>query len=71
MTEFRFYCLNDQDRIVLGGDLDVLDLDAAIQDAYRACREYPHFPSSRIEIWQGRSRLYMSGESASAHWSIG
>jgi hypothetical protein len=62
MTEFRFYCLNDKDHIVFGSNLDVLDLEAAIQTAYHACRDHPHFPSNRIEIWQGRSRLYMSGE---------
>jgi hypothetical protein len=66
MAAFRFYCLNDQDRIVLGDNLDVLDLEVAIQTAYRACRDHPHLSSSRIEIWQGTSRLYMSGESTSA-----
>jgi hypothetical protein len=62
MAEFRFYCLDDQDHIVLGGDLDVLDLGAAVQDAHRACRDHPHFPSSRIEVWQGATRLYTSRE---------
>jgi hypothetical protein len=31
MAEFRFYCLNDQDHIVVGDNLDVLDLEAAIK----------------------------------------
>ena len=53
MAEFRFYCLNDQDHIVLGETLDVLDLEAAIQAAYQACHDHPRFSSSRIEVWQG------------------
>ena len=66
MAEFRFYCLNDQDHIIVGDNLDVLDLAAAIKAAYRACREHPHFSSSRIEVWQGTSRLYSSRDSVSA-----
>jgi hypothetical protein len=54
------YCLNDQDHIIVGDDLDVLDLEVAIQAAYRACREHPHCSASRIEVWQGASRLYSS-----------
>jgi hypothetical protein len=64
MADFRFYCVNDQDHIFLGGNLDVLDLETAIGDAYRVCRAHPHPPSSEIEIWQGISRLYASRDSA-------
>ena len=64
MAEFRFYCLNDQDHIAFGSSLEVLDLETAIRDAYLACRELPHGPSNRIEIWQGSSRLYTSRDSA-------
>jgi hypothetical protein len=60
MTDFRFYCLNDKNRIIRSGDLDVLDLDAAIRDAYQDCGDHPRLPSSRIEIWQGISQLYAS-----------
>jgi hypothetical protein len=60
LTEFRFYFLNDQDHIVLGETLDVLDLEAAVQAAYQACHDHPRFSSSRIEVWQGTSRLYSS-----------
>jgi hypothetical protein len=35
MAEFRVYFLNNQDHIVLGETLDVFDLEAAIQAAYR------------------------------------
>ena len=60
MAEFRFYCLNDQDHIVLGGNLNVRDLELAILDAYGVCRDHPHSSTSRIEVWQGASRLYTS-----------
>lgn len=60
MLHFRFYCLSSEDRIVLGDHLVAPDLDAAIRAAYEACRDHPHFPSSRIEVWQGTSRLYAS-----------
>jgi len=60
VAEVRFYCLNDQDHIVLGETLDVLDLEAAIQAAYQACHDHPRFSSSRIEVWQGDRRLYSS-----------
>jgi hypothetical protein len=59
MAEFRFYCLNDHDRIIVGDNLDVLDLEGAIQAAYCACRDHAH-SSGRIEVWQGTSRLYSS-----------
>jgi hypothetical protein len=65
LAAFRFYCLDAQDHIVHGGNLDVTDLEAAIRDAYRTCGDQPHVPSSRIEVWQGKCRLYVSGASAS------
>jgi hypothetical protein len=64
MAAFRFYCLDPQNRIIVGDNLDVLDLEAAIHAAYHACRDHPHFSSSRIEVWQGASRLYTSRDSA-------
>jgi hypothetical protein len=66
---FRFYCLDldPQDQIIVGDNLDVLDLESAIQSAYRACRDHPHFSSSRIEVWQGASRLYTSRDSVGAN----
>ncbi len=66
MLQFRYYCLNADDRIVLGDHLAASDLDAAIRAAYEACRDHPHFPSSRIEIWQGARRLYTSGHACAA-----
>jgi hypothetical protein len=58
--QFRFYCLNEEDRIVVGDNVAAPDLDSAIRAAYEACRDHPHFPTSRIEIWQGSMRLYSS-----------
>jgi hypothetical protein len=58
VPDFRYYCLNGNDRIILGADLVAVDLRAAIEGAYEACRDHPHFASSRIEIWQGATRLY-------------
>jgi hypothetical protein len=66
MAEFRFYCLSNQDQIVVSETLDVLDLAGAIQAAHQVCHDHPHFSSSRIEVWQGTSRLYASRESVSA-----
>jgi hypothetical protein len=64
MAGFRFYCLDPKNSIIVGDNLDVLDLEAAIHAAYHACHEHPHFSSSRIEVWQGASRLYTSRDSA-------
>lgn len=58
MADFRYYCLNESDRIILGAHLVADDLHTAIRTAYEACRDHPHFGSSRIEVWQGTSRLY-------------
>jgi hypothetical protein len=58
VPDFRYYCLNANDRIILGADLVAVDLRMAIEVAYEACRDHPHFASSRIEIWQGANRLY-------------
>jgi hypothetical protein len=58
VQEFRYYCLSGEDRIILGDNLFVSSLDAAIRAAYEACCDHPHYPSSRIEIWQGARRLY-------------
>ncbi len=71
MPEFRYYCLDVQDRIVIGDNLVVSDLDRAIEAAYEACRDHPHFPSTRIEIWQGTVRLYMSPHACPADGSNG
>jgi hypothetical protein len=37
----------------------VLDLEAAIQAAYRTCPDH-RFSTCRFEVWQGASRLYSS-----------
>lgn len=58
MPDFRYYCLNENDRIVMGAHLVADDLHTAIRAAYEACRGHPHFTASRIEVWQGTSRLY-------------
>ena len=58
MPDFRYYCLNGQDRIILGAGVTAVDLSAAIRVAYEACRDHPHFTSSRIEVWQGPTMLY-------------
>jgi hypothetical protein len=58
VPDFRYYCLNGEHRIILGADLVATDLRAAIAVAYEACRDHPHFASSRIEVWQGGTMLY-------------
>ena len=58
---FRYYCLNEEDRIVLGDNLMAPDLDSAIRAAYEACRDHPHFPSSRIEIWPVQRAFIRAG----------
>jgi hypothetical protein len=64
VLSFRYYCIDDMGRIVLGDHLSAPDLDAAIRAAYEACRTHPHFPSTRIEVWRGVERLYSSGRGA-------
>lgn len=61
VPDFRYYCLNEEDRIVLGSHLIATDLPAAIREAYDACRHHPHFASNRIEVWQGSNKLYATG----------
>lgn len=58
VPDFRYYCLNGEDRIILGAHVIAVDLGAAIRVAYKACRDHPHLTSSRIEVWQGPSKLY-------------
>jgi hypothetical protein len=64
VPDFRYYCLNENDRIILGAHLVAVDLSAAIRVAYEACRDHAHFTSSRIEVWQGTTRLYATSATA-------
>lgn len=65
MPDFRYYCVSGEDRIILGADVVAPDLSTAIRAAYDACREHPHFGSSRVEVWQGATMLYATGHSCS------
>lgn len=60
MPDFRYYCLSDNNRIILGAYVEATDLDSAIRAAYEACRDHPHVNSTRIEVWQGPNRLYVT-----------
>lgn len=67
VPDFRYYCLNGQDRIILGANVIAVDLRAAVQVAYEACRDHPHFASSRIEVWQGPTKLYATDAACPGH----
>jgi hypothetical protein len=58
VADFRYYCLSEDDRIIVGAHLVATDLHTAIRAAYEACRDHPHFGSTRIEVWQGTHLLY-------------
>ena len=71
MPDFRYYCLNGQDRIILGAGVIAADLRTAIKVAYEACRDHPHFTSSRIEVWQGPTMLYATATACPATVAAG
>lgn len=60
MPEFRYYCLDQRGKIIIGGDLDLPDLNSAIQSAHDSCRSHPIGPFYGIEIWQGADCLHTS-----------
>lgn len=64
MMEFRYYCLDDENCIIVGANVETPDLCAAIRAAYEACRDHPHFSSARIEVWQGSTMLYTTAGGA-------
>lgn len=64
VTDFRYYCLNDENRIIVGANVEAPDLRSAIRAAYDACRDHPHFSSARIEVWQGATMLYATADGA-------
>ena len=62
MPAFRYYCLDQRGKIVIGGDLEVADLTLAIQAAQESCQAHPIGPFHAVEVWQGTRRLHTSGE---------
>ncbi|HEY1934629.1 MAG TPA: hypothetical protein VGG99_21690 [Acetobacteraceae bacterium] len=61
MAEFRYYCLDERGKIIVGGDLVASDLNSAIQSAQDNCKTHPIGPFHGIEIWQGTDRLHSGG----------
>ncbi len=57
MTEFRFYCLDAENKIIRGETVRVKNLTDAIDAARNSCRQLGG-NSDRIEVWQGRIRVY-------------
>lgn len=62
MQAFRYYCLDQHDRIFAGVDITALDLGAAVRVAHEGCRNHPRIPTSRVEVWQGSRCLYKSDQ---------
>lgn len=48
---YRFYCLDDNGRIVSGTDVEALDDFAAIEIAQERCKD------ETIEVWQATRRV--------------
>jgi hypothetical protein len=60
MSQFRAYCLDEQNAIIAGQDVEAPDLPSAIRAAQTICALQPKGCAERIEIWQGTQRLYTS-----------
>jgi len=63
MHEFRYYCLDRNNRILSGSDINAPDLSTAVRMAYEGCRSHSGTPSDRVEVWQGKRCLYTSDRS--------
>ena len=55
---FRYYCLDDDGRIIAGKFIEAVDLGAAIVQALAACSDHHLERATRIEIWAGTRQLY-------------
>jgi hypothetical protein len=58
MPVYRCYCINGENRIVLGEYVEASDLNAAIKAARELCRSHPGAHPDHIEVWLGTKRLY-------------
>jgi hypothetical protein len=58
MLTFRYYCLDENEKIIRGDNIMAQDLAAAIKAARKLCQSAAGGHPERIEIWQGAKRLY-------------
>lgn len=58
MTEFRYYCLNEERKVIREAHVSAADVFAAVQAARRLCQSGDGVLCERVEIWQGEQRLY-------------
>jgi hypothetical protein len=60
VPKYRAYCLTPDDRIEWGRTIHAPNLETAIEAAHRACQDHSHTSSSRVEIWRGNNKVYVS-----------
>jgi hypothetical protein len=58
MPFFRAYCLDADDRVIMGEDVEAPELTTAIDAARRMCIKYPGAHPERLEVWEGTSRVF-------------
>ncbi len=58
MDEFRCYWLDSENKIIHAKDVTAANLSAAIEAAQKLCEELRKSHPERIEVWQGKMRLY-------------
>jgi hypothetical protein len=63
MPVFRAYCLDTNNRIISGEDIEASELSGAIQVVRSWCKKHPEAHPDRIEVWLGTSRVYSSNGS--------
>jgi hypothetical protein len=63
MPVFRAYCLDTNNRIISGEDIEASELSGAIQVVRSRCKKHPEAHPDRIEVWLGTSRVYPSNGS--------
>jgi hypothetical protein len=60
MLVFRAYCLDADNRIISGEDIEAVELYMAIEAARSLCKKHPEAHPDRIEVWSGTDRVYPS-----------
>ena len=60
MSEFRCVCLASDGTVAWEILIDAPNLQAAIIAAHVACQEHFSTTTSRVEVWLGDDRLYVS-----------
>ena len=58
MPTFRAYCLDTDERIYYGENIEAADLESAISEARKLCNETKRGSAHGIELWLDERRLF-------------